>query len=124
MSEHPCTLARFLILTDGNWRNAVFIESCGDAGCAMGSPCAGFLFTIDGTGKPVLLPADLFEALSGERIDPAECSGRIRRCVFEGMYRREMLWLRSSSRDCGVARMAVSQLLLCKSCRKSCPPSF
>lgn len=123
MSEHPCTLARFLILADGNWRNAVFIESCGTA-CVMGSPCAGFLFTIDGTGKPVLLPADLFEALSGERIDPAECSGRIRRCDFEGMYRREMLWLCSSSRDCGVSRMAVSQLLPCKNCRQSCPPSF
>ncbi|HJB53171.1 MAG TPA: hypothetical protein H9772_08800 [Candidatus Oscillibacter pullicola] len=123
MSEHPCTLARFLILADGNWRNAVFIESCGTA-CVMGSPCAGFLFTIDGTGKPVLLPADLFEALSGERIDPAECSSRIRRCDFEGMYRREMLWLCSSSRDCGVSRMAVSQLLPCKNCRQSCPPSF
>ena len=91
MAEHPCPLARFLILADGNWRNAVFIESC--SACVMAPPCEGFLFLIDGAGKPVLLPAGVFEALSGERIDPVECSSRIQRCVFESMYRRELLWL-------------------------------
>ena len=123
MAEHPCPLARFLILADGNWRNAVFIESC--SACVMAQPCEGFLFLIDGAGKPVLLPAGVFEALSGERIDPVECSSRIQRCVFESMYRRELLWLCESPHVCGVRRMFSAQApLLCVSCGKRCLPSF
>ena len=79
----------------GRWKLAklaVFIESCGSA-CVMATLCEVFFFLIDGAGNPVLVPTGVSESLSGERIDPVECGGHIRRRVFESVYRRELLWL-------------------------------
>lgn len=109
MSKHPCTLARFLTLVEGNWRNAVFIDSCGPSACLIGKPCSGHLFSADADGSPVLIPADLFCRLTGEQIDPAECGGRLSRFAFERAYHRKLLWLSPSDQLCGVRELASSQ---------------
>ena len=101
MSKRPCTLARFLTLVEGNWRNAVFIDSCGPSACLIGTPCSGHLFSADADGSPILIPADLFCRL--------ECGGRLSRFAFERAYHRKLLWLSPSDQLCGVRELASSQ---------------
>ena len=77
MSEYRCSILNFLTLVEGDWRNAVFIDACRPAVCTEESPCDGYLFTTDRRGAPVLIPVGLFRQLTGEPVDPSECSGRL-----------------------------------------------
>lgn len=125
MSARPCPLAQFLSLTEGNWRNAVFIESCGEHHCVRGMPCSGHLFAADSSGSPVLFSSEALQRLTGEQIDPVECGSRISRDVFEHLYRRKLLWLTDSDRECGICRLAsVQGPLPCESCAPWDRPSF
>lgn len=112
MSVHPCPILKFLSLVDGSWRNAVFIDSCSAAACREGTPCQGYLFTTDRDGTPVLIPADVFQLLFGEQIDPAECIGHIQPSVLESMYQRKLLWQCDTSTACGVRQLAALQVPL------------
>lgn len=116
MLKCPCILARFLILVEGDWRNAVFIDSCGQSGCRASEPCSGHLFAADADGEPVLIAAALFHRLTGELVDPAECGGHLSCFAFERMYHRKLLWLSPSNQLCGVCQLAAAQPPL--SCRE------
>ena len=109
MAERPCTILKFLSFVEGNWRNAVFIDACAPSACKAGTPCGGHLLTTDGDGEPILIPAKLFCTLTGELIDPAECSGQLSRFAFEQLYRRKLLWLSPSDRLCGARELASAQ---------------
>ena len=76
MAERPCAILKFLSIVEGNWRNAVFIDACAPSVCKAGTPCGGHLFTTDGDGEPILIPAKLFCTLTGELIDPAFAQAR------------------------------------------------
>ena len=71
----PCKFYSFLRATGGNWRNAIFI-SCDCEVCPHEheKPCSGFLFTVDECGQVMLLSAESVHQLTGEQVDPAECS--------------------------------------------------
>lgn len=125
MPAHPCPFARFLSLTEGNWRNAVFIESCRENRCVHGTPCQGYLFAADDNGAPVLFPLGTLRRLTGEEIDPSECGSRMSRAVFERVYHQKLLWLTESDLDCGVCRLASEQgPLPCEGCTTRDRPSF
>lgn len=112
MPNQCCTLARFISLVDGNWRNAVFIHSCSKPECHLTEPCHGHLFTTDRDGAPVLVPVEIYQRLTGEQIDPAECHSHIKRTEFEVMYRRTLLWLCDGAKVCGVRRLAAQRFSL------------
>ena len=78
-------LAEFLTACRGNWRNACFI-SCNE--CKCHSPCSGYLMSADAGGKPVLISAAEYECLTGQRIDPAECRGKL----SQALARRGFSW--------------------------------
>lgn len=109
MSEQSCIILKFFTLVEGSWRNAVFIDPCAPAACREGAPCEGYLFTADTDGCPVLIPASLFRRLTGEPVDPSECSGRLSCLTFMQLYRRRLLWLTPSDVCCGTRAMASTQ---------------
>lgn len=86
-------LYRFLKLTAGNYRNAVYIE----CGC-------GFLMIADQDAKPVLFPVRKFYELTGEYPQKDETCGVISRQVFENLYRGWLLW-NTDSTECPVRSM-------------------
>ena len=80
----PCKFYSFLRATGGNWRNAIFI-SCDCEVCPHEheKPCSGFLFTVDECGQVMLLSAESVHQLTGEQVDPAECSAVLPRRSFQ-----------------------------------------
>lgn len=112
MACQSCTLVRFISLVDGNWRNAVFVDACSEASCCLDAPCRGHLFTTERDGEPVVIPAELYQHLTGEQIDPSECRSHISRSDLEDMYRRTLLWLCDSTQTCGVRRLSALYLSL------------
>lgn len=83
----------FLKLTDGNYRNAIYIESG-----------KGFLMVSDQEAKPVLFPVQKFYELTGEYPQKDEMCGAMSREAFESMYRSWLLW-NTDKTDCPVCSM-------------------
>ena len=59
-----------------------------------------------------MIPAELYQRLTGEQIDPSECRSHISRSDLEDMYRRTLLWLCDSTQTCGVRRLSSLYLSL------------
>ena len=86
-------LYRFLRLTAGNYRNAIYV----DCGC-------GFLMVADQDGKPVLFSVRKFYELTGEYPQKDETCGVMSRQAFENMYRSWLLW-NTDGMECSVCAM-------------------
>ncbi len=86
-------LYRFLKLTEGNYRNALYVEF----GC-------GFLMVADQDAKPVLFPVRKFYELTGEYPQKDEMCGVMSRQAFENMYRGWLLW-NADKNECPVRTM-------------------
>lgn len=86
-------LYRFLKLTAGNYRNAIYVE-CG----------IGFMLSADQEAKPVLFPVRKFYELTGEYPQKDEMSGTMSRQAFENMYREWLLW-NTDKTECPVSAM-------------------
>ena len=86
-------LYRFLRLTAGNYRNAIYV----DCGC-------GFLMVADQDAKPVLFPVRKFCELTGEYPQKDETCGVMSRQAFENMYRGWLLW-NTDGTECPVRSM-------------------
>lgn len=86
-------LYRFLKLSAGNYRNAIYVE-CGN----------GFMLTADHEAKPVLFPVRKFHELTGEYPQKDEMSGTMSRQAFENMYRGWLLW-NTDKTECPVSAM-------------------
>lgn len=86
-------LYRFLRLTAGNYRNAIYV----DCGC-------GFLMVADQDAKPVLFPVRKFCELTGEYPQKDEMCGVMSRQAFENMYRGWLLW-NTDGPECPVRSM-------------------
>ncbi len=66
------TIHRFLILTEGNWRNSIYIE-CKTCKYEPYEGCGDYLCVPDENGAPVLLPVSDAKVLFTKYIDPSEC---------------------------------------------------
>lgn len=86
-------LYRFLRLTAGNYRNAIYV----DCGC-------GFLMVADQDAKPVLFSVRKFCELTGEYPQKDEMCGVMSRQAFENMYRGWLLW-NTDGTECPVRSM-------------------
>lgn len=126
MIDH--TFYRFLSACQGNWRNSVYISTDGP----------GYLLSANRDGRPIVMPVEQFQRLTGEIIDPPSaaaslpmrasepsthsiCSGVCRRqkmirCVFS--VKAAQKWtegnaasvFRNECRD----RLCIAQALLIK----------
>lgn len=76
-------LFRFLKLTAGNYRNAVFTECrCGDK----------YMLVADEDMQPVLFPMRKYYELTGELPQADEMCGTLGRQAFCNLYRNWILW--------------------------------
>lgn len=102
----PCKFYSFLRAVRGNWRNAIFV-SCDYEVCPHGqeTPCSGFLLAVDECGQVMLLPANLIHRLTGEKIDPAECSAVIPRQSFEAAFSKHIEWNVPDPSDCSLRQL-------------------
>lgn len=75
-------LYHFLSGCAGNWRNCIYISA----------DDAGYLLTADRDGKPVVMPVEQFQQLTGEQVDPAECCGQLAEEGFKALYAQYLLW--------------------------------
>lgn len=75
-------LYMFLSACGGNWRNTIHIEAAD--GC--------ILMAADRDGQPVFFSAAAFQALTGERVDPEECRGRLTQDAFADIFAQYLIW--------------------------------
>ena len=102
-----CKFYSFLRAVRGNWRNAIFV-SCGcDA-------CSGFLLTVDECGQVMLLPAETIHELTGEEVEPAECSAVLSRRSFDAAFSKYIEWHAPDPSAC-----TLRQLCLAPSCSQN-----
>lgn len=86
-------LYRFMKLTAGNYRKAIYVE-CG----------SDYLLTADQEAKPLLFPVRKFYELTGEYPQKDEMSGTMSRQAFENMYQGWLLW-NTDKTECPVCTM-------------------
>ncbi|MBQ3179322.1 MAG: hypothetical protein IJB52_16005 [Clostridia bacterium] len=80
------TIHRFLTLTEGNWRNSIYIE-CKTCKYEPHEGCGDYLCVPDENGAPVLLPVSDAKVLFTKYIDPSDCLLWIRHNRFLAIYR-------------------------------------
>lgn len=84
MNSETRKLYLFLSACSGNWRNTIYIPD------PQGTP--GYLLAADRDGKPVVMAAEQFQQISGERIDSTECRCQLTRSAFEDVFAQYLLW--------------------------------
>ncbi len=93
----------FLKAARGNWHNALFL-SCKDNTCQC-SCREGFLLIADAEGLPLLMPLKCFRELTGESVEPAECSGTLSTRAFRSVYSVYLEWHTASDRECPICQL-------------------
>ena len=88
-------LYKFLKLTSGNYRNAVYV-SCDDG--------KEYMLVSDADASPVLFPSDLFYTLTGEYPQKDEMCGNLSARAIQSIYREWILW-NSEEGDCPVCSL-------------------
>ena len=106
-TNHTYSMYDFLSSCGGNWRNAIFV-SCSPCRHPCRNIRAGFLLTACSEGTPLVVCVQRFEGLSGQKIDPSECAGRLSRSAFESLYARYLLWQLDSDRQCALRQLDQS----------------
>lgn len=100
------SLYDFLNGCEGNWRNAVFVScspcrhTCKNRGC-------GHLLCADREGRPHLISVQIFECLTGQKIDPTECIGTLSKSAFASVYRAYLLWELTDDTQCPLRHLNV-----------------
>ena len=97
MNQKPCQFYSFLQAVRGNWRNALFIR-CSGSLCPMirQASCEGFLMAADAGCQPIFLSVQTVRKLSGEAVDPEECSAILECRSFRTAYTKFLEWHTSS----------------------------
>ena len=95
----------FLRAVYGNWRNAIFIRC---QSCPQNLMCSGYLLAADAAGKPLLFSADTFYELTGERVDPSECSAILDRGAFKSAYAQFLEWYTTDNIVCPFSQLLQS----------------
>ena len=101
MNQKPCQFYSFLQAVRGNWRNALFIR-CSGSLCPMirQASCEGFLMATDASCQPIFLSVQTVRKLSGEAVDPEECSAILECRSFRTAYTKFLEWHTSSDHVC------------------------
>ncbi len=107
MNQKPCQFYSFLQAVRGNWRNALLIR-CSGSLCPMirQASCEGFLMAADAGCQPIFLSVQTVRKLSGEAVDPEECSAILECRSFRTAYSRFLEWHTSSDHVCPFLQLA------------------
>lgn len=103
-----CKLYPFLRAVRGNWRNAIFVR-CGCDSCMDGrpSPCAGFLLAVDECGQIMLLSVETIHTLTGEEVEPSECSATLSRRAFDSAFSKYIEWHAPDPAACTLLQLCL-----------------
>ncbi len=88
-------LHHFLMLSAGNWRNAVYVD------CLHG----GYLLTFDRDALPYLISVELFYDMTSILPERDEMVGVLSADAFNRIFRQWRLWNTDADGECGVCRM-------------------
>lgn len=99
----------FLAGCGGNWRNALFI-SCSPCIHPCQNKRAGCLLSASSTGRPQVMTVSRFERLTGQKVDPSECLGKIKRDAFEAAYAQYLVWQIDSANQCSLQQLDLQYL--------------
>ena len=103
--NNVCTVYSFLSAAKGNWRNSIFIE-CND--CLYDKDmlyCLGFLLNSDAVGRPIVIPVDAIQKMTGMDVEKDECLTVISRPNFEKAYAKWLEWQIDSSKKCALLQL-------------------
>ena len=89
------TIHKFLNLTEGNWRNSIYIE-CKQCKYQPHEGCGDYLCVPDENGTPVMLPIFDCKILFSSYIDPSECLLWVSHLRFEDVY---AAWIKARQSD-------------------------
>lgn len=89
MMPNTKQLYQFLSACGGNWRNCITISAGGHS----------YLLTADRDAKPIVMPVERFQQLTGEQIDLTECFGQLSETAFRALYSQYFLWRMPSAED-------------------------
>ncbi len=89
-------LYRFLVLTGGNYRAAIYTE------CSDGH---GYMLIADADLRTILFPAEKFYGMTGELPQKDEMAAILSRTAVESMYRSWRIWNTESNADCTLCKM-------------------
>lgn len=96
-------LYRFLNLTRGSWRNAIYVDCIS---CPYENRnCTGHLLITDAEGTPLLLTVPHFEEMTGDKVDKFECAAIITKKVFESLYDRWLSWNVTEPKECSILQI-------------------
>lgn len=98
-------LYSFLQAIHGNWRNAIFI--CCQS-CPQNLMCNGYLLAADADGKVLLFSVDTLHELTGEIVDPLECSAILSRGAFEAACAQFLEWHTTDNVTCPFSQLLQS----------------
>lgn len=91
MSKSSYSIFDFLRNCGGNWRNTVCV-TCDYCIKPCGAELRGCLMTADSYGRPRLVSIARFESITGQRVDPASCAGKLTRYAFQDVFRDFSVW--------------------------------
>ncbi len=89
-------LYRFLVLTGGNYRTALYTE------CAHRY---GYMLTSDVDLRPILFPIEKFYAMTGELPQKDEMAGELSKSTIDSLYRVWRKWNTESDAECTLCKM-------------------
>lgn len=104
MATTSYSMYDFLTACRGNWRNAIFIP-CAPCGHACKNDRKGCLLTADHSGQIRVVLVRRFEAVTGQKIDPAECAGTLGKDAFETAFQAHLIWAVDDPRKCALRQL-------------------
>ncbi|OUO75172.1 hypothetical protein B5F54_05195 [Anaeromassilibacillus sp. An250] len=70
-------------------------------------PCSGFLLTVDECGQVMLLPAETIHELTGEEVEPAECSAVLSHRSFDAAFSKYIEWHTPDPSACTLRQLCL-----------------
>lgn len=104
LSISYATLAGFLEVAEGNYRNALYIK-CTCCSFQKVPGCSDFLFIPGDDCRPLLVPLKDVEHFLCRRIDPSECAGVINNVTFRRLYHKWFELNTDSDEECPIHQM-------------------
>lgn len=91
MKTSSYSIFDFLEACGGNWRNTVYV-SCEYCYHPCKAECRGCLLTADMQGRPMAISLKRFEAITGWKVDPSDCIGKLSKYAFNELFRYYSIW--------------------------------
>ena len=106
LSVSYTTVAAFLESTEGNFRQAIYVNC--NCKYEAHADCNDFLFVPGHDCKPIILPVKDLEKFVGDKIDKSECVAILSSQVFIRLYSKWIGLATTSSTECPIQQLLSS----------------